>query len=421
MNNNDVFDFGEFQALLLSLLTPTALMGFAVLLACLGVSWLLVRMIYRRVEQHAASVMFGRHVVDGVLFPVLALVLVMIAKRSLPLIGVSPAAFKLAVPVLVFLVVIRLAVRVLGAAFPTSTMVKAIERTVSWLAWGGSILWVTGILPFVLNEFDGITWKMGGGVISLRNVIEGLFNAIIVLVVSLWISSMLEARILGGKAMDLSLRKIGANAVRAVFLLGGLLIALSSAGIDLTALGVLGGALGVGIGFGLQKLASNYVSGFVILAERSLRIGDMVKVDNFEGRISDINTRYTVIRALSGREAILPNEMLITQRVENMSLADPQVLLSTSVGVAYGTDLDALMPQMVAAAMTVPRVLAIPAPSVLLSNFGPDSLELTLNFWISDPHNGQGGPRSEVNLELLRLFNRIGVEIPFPQRVVHQA
>jgi hypothetical protein len=120
------------------------------------------------------------------------------------------------------------------------------------------------------------------------------------------------------------MRKMAANALRALLLLVGLMFALSAAGIDLTALGVLGGALGVGIGLGLQKLAANYVSGFVILAERSMRIGDMVKVDGFEGRITDITTRYTVIRALNGREAIVPNEMMITQRVENSLAGRPQ-------------------------------------------------------------------------------------------------
>src|SRR5262249_26861786 len=158
-----------------------------------------------------------------------------------------------------------------------------------------------------------------------------------------------------GATGSLSLRKIAANAARAALLFVGLLIALSAAGIDLTALSVLGGAIGVGLGFGLQKLASNYVSGFVILAERSLRIGDMVKVDGFEGRITDISTRYTVIRSLGGRESIVPNELLITQRVENLSLADPRVLLSTVVQVAYGTDLDVLIPQLVAAVAKVPR------------------------------------------------------------------
>ncbi|MBB4841728.1 small-conductance mechanosensitive channel [Paucibacter oligotrophus] len=421
MNNDFSFDFTELRVLFEALLTPTALMGLAVLLACLALSWLVVSLLHRRVQHRATSVLFGTHVVDGVLFPVLALGLAYIAKKFLPVLGVSSAVFKLAIPVLLSLVLIRLTVRVLIAALPNSKWIKLVESKVSWLAWGGSILWVTGILPLILDEFDAITWKMGGKEVSLGALIQGAFNAVIVLVLALWISSAIESRLLRGGTMDLSLRKIAANATRSLFLFAGLLIALSAAGIDLTALSVLGGALGVGIGFGLQKLASNYVSGFVILAERSLRIGDMVKVDNFEGRISDINTRYTVIRALSGREAILPNEMLITQRVENMSLADPQVLLNTVVQVEYGTDLERLMPMLVAVVESVPRILKTPGPSVQLSNFAADGLELTIYFWIADPENGQGGPRSDVNLAILRVLNEQGIGIPFPQRVLHQA
>jgi small-conductance mechanosensitive channel len=161
------------------------------------------------------------------------------------------------------------------------------------------------------------------------------------------------------------------------------------------------------------------VSGFVVLAERSLRIGDIVKVDNFEGRISDIRTRYTVIRALNGREAIVPNELLITQRVENCSLADPLVALSCSVQVAYGTDVRAVLARLEAAAVAVPRVLADPAPGGQLAAFGADGIDLTLNFWIRDPENGQGNVRSDVNLAILDALNSLGVEIPFPQRVVH--
>jgi small-conductance mechanosensitive channel len=174
----------------------------------------------------------------------------------------------------------------------------------------------------------------------------------------------------------------------------------------------------VGIGLGLQKLAANYVSGFVILAERSMRIGDLVKVDGFEGRITDISTRYTVIRALNGREAIVPNEMMITQRVENSSLADPRVLLSTTVQVAYGTDLAFLLPHLVDTVTAVPRVVAQGAPAAMLSAFAADGLELTITFWIADPENGQGNVRSAVNLAILGALNAAGVEIPFPQRVV---
>jgi small-conductance mechanosensitive channel len=222
------------------------------------------------------------------------------------------------------------------------------------------------------------------------------------------------------ESMDLSMRKIAASAIRALLLFVGLLFALSAAGIDLTALGVLGGALGVGLGFGLQKLAANYVSGFVILAERSLRIGDMVKVDGFEGRVTDIKTRFTIIRSLGGKEAIVPNEMLITQRVENASLADPRVLLSTVVQVDYGCDVDEVMRALTAAVAGAPRVLSDPGPSVQLSRFADSGLELTVYFWIADPENGSGGVRSDVNLAIWHTLKRLGVDIPFPQQVQHQ-
>jgi small-conductance mechanosensitive channel len=196
-------------------------------------------------------------------------------------------------------------------------------------------------------------------------------------------------------------------------------LALSAVGIDLTALSVLGGAIGVGVGFGLQKIAANYVSGFVVLAERSLRIGDMVKVDGFEGRITDIRTRYTVIRALNGRESIVPNEMLITQRVENSSLADQKISITSVVPVAYGTDVRALGPKLVAAIRQVPRVLDQPSPAIQLTDFTADGMNLTIAFWIADPESGQGNVRSDVNLAVLDLLNAEGVQIPYPQRVLH--
>jgi small-conductance mechanosensitive channel len=392
----------------------------AVLFACLALSWLMVRL-WRGNTRDTQSIWFGRVIVDGVLFPVLALVLALGARRLL-LAEVPLAVFRLVIPVLASLAVIRLTVKVLKAAFPASQTVRVVERTVSWLAWIITVLWVTGVMPMVLDELDDITWKIGLTRISLRNLIEGTLSAVLVLILSLSLSSAIEARLLRGAVTDnLSLRKIAANAIRAILLSVGVLLALSAAGIDLTALSVLGGAVGVGLGFGLQKLAANYISGFVILAERSLRIGDLVKVDNFEGRITDINTRYTVLRSIGGRESIVPNELLITQRVENASLADTKLLLTTVVQVAYGTDLPWLIPQLQDAVAAVDRVLNEPKPAVHLSNFAADGLELTIAFWIADPENGQLGARSAVNLTVLGTLNRLKIEIPFPQRVVHQA
>jgi small-conductance mechanosensitive channel len=409
----------ELEHLLKALARPTALIELAVFVGILLVAWLALRLLRGSDPPAADSIWFGARIVDGVLFPVLALALAFVARWALKD-QVPIAVFKLVLPVLMSLAVIRLVVRVLHLSFPTSRVMRVVERSVSWVAWIAVVLWITGVLPLLLNELDQIHWKLGGTQVSLRNILEGLLTASLVLTLALWLSAVLEARLVKGATDNLSVRKMAANLLRALLLFLGLMFALSAAGIDLTALGVLGGALGVGIGFGLQKLAANYVSGFVILAERSMRIGDMVKVDNFEGRITDISTRYTVIRALNGREAIVPNEMMITQRVENSSFADPKVAVNTIVQVAYGTDLDALMPALAATVGAVPRVLPDPAPAVMLTQFAPDGLELTVAFWINDPANGQNNVKSDVNVAILRHLQGAGVEIPYPQRVLRQ-
>lgn len=407
------------QELIGGLLQPSALMELGALALCLALAWLIARLV-RGTPPLDAPIWLGRRIVDGVLFPLLALLLAFAAKLLLA--GVTQVAvFKLAVPILLSLLLIRISVRVLSVTYPDSRWMRIIERSISWIAWLAVVLWVTGVLPLLFEAMDELRWKIGGGEISLRNIVEGVLTAGLVMVLALWVAAAIEKRLLTGTGSDLSLRKIAANAVRVLLLFIGLMLALSAAGIDLTALSVFGGAIGVGVGFGLQKIAANYVSGFVILAERSLRIGDMVKVDNFDGRITDIRTRYTVIRALNGREAIVPNEMLITQRVENSSLADPRVLVTTNVQVAYGTDVRTLQPLIEAAVAQVSRVLADPAPAVQLTAFAADGMDLAVNFWILDPENGQGNVRSEVNLALLAVLNAQHIEIPYPQRVLHRS
>ena len=409
-------DNTELQDLIAGLLQPTALMELGALALCLGLAWLIVRLL-RGTPPVDAPIWFGRRGVDGVLFPLLALLLAFGAKLLLANF-VKAAVFKLAVPILMSLLLIRLTVRVLSVTYPDSRWMRILERSISWVAWLAVVLWVTGVLPWLLDAMDEVRWSMGTHQVSLRNVVEGSVTAGLVMVLALWVAAAIEKRLLRGtgNSSDLSIRMIAANLVRVLLLSIGLLFALSAVGIDLTAFSVVGGAIGVGIGFGLQKIAANYVSGFVILAERSLRIGDMVKVDNFDGRITDIRTRYTVIRALNGREAIVPNEMLITQRVENSSLADPRVLVTSAVQVAYGTDVRALQPVIQAAVAQVPRVLSDPPPSAQLLGFAADGMDLSISFWILDPENGQGNVRSDVNLALLAVFDEQGVQIACPQR-----
>ncbi len=412
--------FKDLESWLLALTQPAALTELSLVVACGLGAWLISTVAWKALGwQDRNSILFGRRVLDGALFPALQLLLAYLAQailvRYMPL-----AVFKLVIPVLLALLVIRVGVKVLQAAFDDTPLIRLLERTISWLVWIAMVLWVSGLLPLVLDELDQIKWKVGGTSLSVRSLIEGTLTAVAVLFVTLWISSAIESRLLrntsGG---ELSLRKAMSNATRVLLMFVGLLMALSVVGIDLTALSVLGGAIGVGVGFGLQKLAANYVSGFVILAERSMRIGDNVRVDNFEGIITQINARSTVIRSLAGRESIVPNEMLIISRVENLSLADSRVWQSTTVSVAYDTNVDHAMALIKQAALAQARVLREPVPSVGLTSFGADGLELRVGYWIGDPENGADNLRSLINLDILRALREHRIEIPFPQRVVH--
>ena len=396
-----------------------ALQELMLFAACVGVALALVWALRRATFQWELKVLLGRHLVDGVLFPSVLLGLVF-ASRSIWAKSHPLWLFDFLLPVCVSLAAIRLGVKVLQAAFKDAAWVRPVERSLSWVAWGAVVLWLTGLLPMVLEELDQIQWKVGSSHLSVRTLIEGGLTAGLVMLLTLWVSSAIESRLLRtSTGSELSLRKAVSNAVTSLLMFVGLMVSLSAVGIDLTALSVLGGAVGVGIGFGLQKLAANYVSGFVILAERSMRIGDSVKLDGFEGRVTDIKARYTVIRAPTGRESIVPNEMLINSRVENLSLADSRVLQSTSVLVAYGSDVDLVMRLLTQACDMQMRVLKDPAPFVTLTSFAADGLEFGAHYWVDEQQSGLLTLKSEINLSILKLLNANGIEIPFPQRVVH--
>lgn len=405
---------------LASFTQPTVAFELLALAISVALAWALVTGLRRKVDiDDRRSVWFGKRTIDGVLFP---LALLVFGYLSLELLSrfMPVAVLRIAIPVLLSLLVIRVGVKVLQATFAEASWTKPLEQTISWGAWLAVVLWVSGLLPVILNELSDITWKVGSSTLSLRNLIEGVLTGGAVLIITLWISAAIETRLLrSAKGAELSLRKAVSNASRALLMFVGLMFAMSAVGIDLTALSVLGGAVGVGIGFGLQKLAANYVSGFVILAERSMRIGDVVRVDNFEGTITQINARYTVVRSPTGRESIVPNEILITSRVENLSLADSRVHQSTAISVGYNSDVDVVMGILVDAALAQPRVLRDPGPSAMLVNFGADGLEFTLAYWIADIENGQGNLRSDINLRVLRELRAHGIDIPYPQRVIH--
>jgi small-conductance mechanosensitive channel len=235
-------------------------------------------------------------------------------------------------------------------------------------------------------------------------------------VIALWGGAALEGRLMRMSSLDGSLQVAMGRFARAFLVVIAVLVSMQVVGIPLGVLGVFGGALGVGLGLGLQRVASNYVSGFIILLDRSLRIGDLIAVDKYTGSVTQIRTRYTVVKALDGTEAILPNELLVNSPVLNHSYTSRQTRIGIKLQVGYDSDVNEAMELMVAAARGQPRVLEDPPPVAIALGFAADGLDLELGFWVADAELGTGGIRSEINLAILAAFRASGVAIPNPKR-----
>jgi small-conductance mechanosensitive channel len=216
----------------------------------------------------------------------------------------------------------------------------------------------------------------------------------------------------------MNLRVVLAKLLRVMLLFIAILIALSAVGLDITMLSVFGGALGVGLGFGLQRIASNYVSGFIILLDKSMQIGDVVTIDVHYGVVSDLRTRYLVLRKLDGTEVIIPNETMITNPVINHSFTDHKARVQMPIQVSYDSELELAMQLMREAAESHPRVLVEPAPAVQIRGFGESGIDLMLIVWIPDPEEGFAALQSEIYLEIWQAFKKNNISIPFPQREV---
>jgi small-conductance mechanosensitive channel len=266
---------------------------------------------------------------------------------------------------------------------------------------------------------EQVSFKVGKQTLDLWMLMHGAVTVGITLLIALWFASLIESRLLAAEQMDGNVREVLARLAKAILSVIALLCSLSLVGIDVTTLSVFSGALAVGLGFGLQKIASNYVSGFIILLDRSIRLGNLVAVDDkTSGTVTQITTRYTVLRTLSGTEVIIPNEYLVSNIIRNHSFTDTRIRVVVSVQVAYDTDLDKAMPLMAEAARQHPRVLADPAPGVLLTEFAESGISLELGFWVPDPEAGTGNVRSDISLVIWKAFREHGIEIPCPQREV---
>ena len=361
---------------------------------------------------------FGVGGLKRILFPLIALLLVLVARAVLRH-WHHVNLLHLAVPLIGSLALIRILFYALRHVFPPGGMLAAFERSIALLVWGVVALHMAGVLSEVVEFLDDIRFGIGRQHISLWLVLQAVFWVLLTLLVALWAGSAIEARLMRAETLHSSLRAVFSRLSKGLLLLLAILVVLPILGIDLTVLSVFGGALGVGLGFGLQKIASNYISGFIILIERSIRLGDYITADNFYGEVKAITTRHVVLRGMDGREAIIPNETLMTSTVVSHTHTDKRIRLSLQVQISYDVDIDRTLNLLQRIATEHPRVLTNPAPSALIIKFADSGIDLELGFWIEDPEGGSQNVRSDLSRAILAAFRKEKIVIPYPRRDVH--
>ena len=410
----------SWSALAADLQSPGLLLQMLVLVVCVVAGWQLSRQLVKRFSPSDDGLPTRIVPVDSfhrVLAPLLAVVFVAFAVPALAR-WQAVSLLRVALPLLLAFLLIRTVFFMLRKAFVkdgrVGRVLQAVEQSFAVIVWSGLVLYATGLWPELILLLEETTLPIGRHRESLLVILQALISVAVTVVIALWASAVLEQRLMKFDAVHSSIRVVLARAGRALFLLIAVLVSLSLVGIDLTVLSVFGGALGVGLGLGLQKLVSSYVSGVVILLERSLALGDIVSVDKYRGEVVQINARCTILRANDGSEAVIPNEMMVSAPIQNFSLSDRKVRLSSQLMVAYQTNVDEFAISVRESIRDLPRVLSEPAPEVLIRRLAQEGIELEVAVWIDDPEHGSAALVSELNSRLLDLIRRLKITIPSP-------
>ena len=354
----------------------------------------------------------------SVAFPLLALILLAAAIAVASGLGWPDLLMTTGVNLLAAWIVIRLLSRLIRNDFWS--------RLIAILAFGVATLNIVGLLEPTIVYLDQVGFRLADTRVSMLDILKGAVALGVLLWLALTASRLLEQRVQGARSLTPSLRVLTSKLLRFSLIALALVVALTSVGIDLTAFAVFAGALGVGIGFGLQKPISNLISGLILLFDRSIKPGDVVELTDPADRsahqfgwVTALNARYVSLTTRDGTEWLVPNEDLITRRVINWSYTNNRLRLLTPIGVSFDCDVRLAMQLAEEAARETPRVLSIPAPACRLMGFGDSSVNLEVRFWIEDPTNGVTNVRSQVLLAMWEKFREHGIEIPFPQRDLH--
>lgn len=354
-----------------------------------------------------------------ILFPISMLLGVFAGRALLRHWDYPVDLLNLAVPLLTSLATIRIVVYFLRKTFRPGPAVKAWENLIATSVWIVVALHLLGWLPAVLEALDGVAMQVGSVRVSLLETGKLILSLAVLWILALWLARLIENRVTRSPHINPSMQVALVKLSKFLLLVVAFIAALEAVGIDLTALAVFGGAVGVGLGFGLQRIASNFISGFIVLFDRSIRPGDVITIGDTFGWVQELRARYVVVRDRDGVERLIPNETLITTEVINWSYTDPNVRLKIPVSVSYDDDPEQALALMMAAAKANPRVLDDPAPATRLMRFGDNGIELELRVWILDPQQGLASVRSDINLAIWHAFKAAGITIPYPQRDLH--
>jgi small-conductance mechanosensitive channel len=293
------------------------------------------------------------------------------------------------------------------------------SRFIAIVVWVIAALSILNLLAPAMATLDRVAITLGGLRISALAVVEAVLSLALLLWVATLVGHVLERRITAATNLTPSLQVLIVKLLKIVLAVIAVFVALRTVGIDLTTFAVLTGTIGVGIGFGLQKMVSNFVSGITILLDKSIKPGDVLVVGNTYGRVHSLGARYVSVITRDGTEFLIPNEDLVTQQVVNWSYSSEQVRLKVPIGISYNSDVRRAIALCLESASVVERVLKQPAPVCPLVGFGDNSVDLELRFWIQDPMNGVTNVKSEVLLHVWDCFHANNIEFPFPQRDLH--
>ena len=335
----------------------------------------------------------------------------LLAEKSFNLINIGYQIFY-AWALLVFMI------QLFTTFVATDSLLQQIKKPLYVIFWILAILEIVGILPKFIQALRAVNLPIGSDSLTLWALIVGAITIFVSLLLAHWLSNLCDSALNSAKDIDNNLKIVLSRLIHIAFMAVAVLISLSTMGLDLTILSVFGGAIGVGLGFGLQKIASNYISGFIILFDHSVKIGDTVEVAGFNGKITQIKTRYSVLRNFSGEEMIIPNETFVTQNVKNFTFTDRASVATVETSIGYECDVNRALAILVEIARRQSRVLESPTPWAVVSGFGNDGINLKLSFWVKDPENGTSVLRSSIMKEVLERFNAEKISIPYTIRDV---